>query len=277
MNKKLYIPLIIIFLDILGFSFILPSIPFIIEKFGGDSTFVGITISLTALGMFFGSIVFGKLSDKFGRKFILLVSIISNIIGYILFGISSNLFIFIFARFLNGFGGGGMSVLQAYIGDISEENEKITNLGYVGASIGLGFLLGPIIGYFLIGYNLNFIGFFSSILLSIALFICLFFFKNSDKQIVNNTKMKLSLKFEKIFFLFFISFSVTLTLIGIQTILPFFLKDTFNLGIRNIYLIFGYVGIIAVLYQILGLKIIKLFFKDVNILKIGLFTIFLSL
>ena len=274
MNKKLYIPLFIVFLDILWFSFILPSVPFIIKSFWFDSVYVWIIIWLTALWMLLGGILFWKLSDIFNRKIIILLSIIINIIWYILFWLANNLIIFAIARFLNWIWWWWISVIQAYVWDISKENEKIKNIWYIWASFWLWFLLWPIFWYFLISKNLNQIWYYSAFLLFCALIICVFFFKNSNHQ---ETIKKNEFKMKKMISLFLISFSITFTLIWIQTIFPFFLKNFFNFWMKQIYLIFWFISVIAIIYQIFILKIIEKKIKEENILKIWLIWIILSL
>lgn len=276
MNKKLYIPLIIIFLDVLWFSFILPSIPFIVKWFWVNSTFVWLVIWLTALWMFFWWIIFWKLSDKYGRKNILIISILINILWYLLFWLSFNLLIFATARFLNWFWWWAMSVVQAYIWDISEKNEKITNLWYIWASIWLWFLLWPVFWYFLAWYKLHIIWYYSAFLLFISLIVCFLFFENHNQEIEEKKLLTLN-KYKKIYLPFLITFSLTLTLIWLQTIFPFFLETKFNLQLKEIYLIFWYIWIIAIFYQVFFLKIIKKLLDENNILKFWLICIFFSL
>lgn len=226
--------------------------------------------------MFFWWIIFWRLSDKFGRKNILLLSILSNILWYVLFWLSNNLVIFAIARFFNWFGWWGWSVLQAYIWDISDEKNKVQNLGFTWAASWLWFLLWPIFWYFFIWKELHFIWFISAILLFIAFLACLFFFKNPPKVHDEHIHIKW-VKFSKIFYIFFVAFCVTFTIIWLQTIFPFYLKDLFNFDVKNIYITFWYIWIVALIYQVWFLKLTQKFLSEKNMLNFWLICIFISL
>lgn len=275
MDKRLIIPIIIIFFDILWFSFILPSIWFIIDGFGWNSLSAWIIVSLTALWMFFWGIILWKLSDKYWRKNILLLSILLNIIWYLMFWFANNLIIFWFARFLNWFGWWGWSVLQAYIWDISDEKQKVVNLWYVWAASWLWFLLWPILWFFLIWKDLNYIWYLSSVLLIISFICCLLFFKN-EKQVSNNLDIK-SKNFWNVYYLFIVSFCVTFTIIWLQTVFPFYLKDLFWYWVKDIYKIFGLLWIVALIYQVVFLRFVQKFLNEKNMLSFWLASIWVSL
>lgn len=275
MDKRLIIPIIIIFLDILWFSFILPSIWFIIDGFGWNSLSAWIIVSLTALWMFFWGIILWKLSDKYWRKNILLLSVLLNIIWYLMFWFANNLIIFWIARFLNWFGWWGWSVAQAYIWDISDEKQKVVNLWYVWAASWLWFLLWPILWFFLIWKDLNYIWYLSSILLIISFICCLIFFKN-EKQVSNNLDIK-SKNFWNVYYLFIVSFCVTFTIIWLQTVFPFYLKDLFWYWVKDIYKIFGLLWIVALIYQVVFLRFVQKFLNEKNMLSFWLASIWVSL
>lgn len=275
MDKRLIIPLVVIFLDILWFSFILPSIWFIIKDFWGDAFIAWLIVSLTAFWMFAWWIILWKLSDKFGRKEVLLVSIFLNILGYILFWFANNLFVFWLARFLNWFWGWGWSILQAYIWDISSEENKVKNLWLVWASSGLGFLLWPILWYFFVWKEINFIWYFSAILLIIAFLSVCIYFKNNNKT---HNEIHLSdYSRSKLFYLFFISFWITFCVIGLQTIFPFYLSQIFGFWVKNIYLTFWYLWIIALIYQVWILNFVQKKLWETWLLKLGLILVIASL
>lgn len=275
MDKRLIIPLILIFLDILWFSFILLSIWFIIDGFGWNSLSAWIIVSLTALWMFFWGIILWKLSDKYWRKNILLLSILLNIIWYLMFWFANNLIIFWFARFLNWFGWWGWSVAQAYIWDISDEKQKVVNLWYVWAASWLWFLLWPILWFFLIWKDLNYIWYLSSILLIISFICCLIFFKN-EKQVSNNLDIK-SKNFWNVYYLFIVSFCVNFTIIWLQTVFPFYLKDLFWYWVKDIYKIFGLLWIVDLIYQVVFLRFVQKFLNEKNMLSFWLASIWVSL
>ena len=225
--------------------------------------------------MFFWGIILWKLSDKYWRKNILLLSILLNIIWYLIFWFANNLIIFWIARFLNWFGWWGWSVLQAYIWDISDEKQKVVNLWYVWAASWLWFLLWPILWFFLIWKDLNYIWYLSSILLIISFLCCLIFFKN-EKQVSNNLDIK-SKNFWNVYYLFIVSFCVTFTIIWLQTVFPFYLKDLFWYWVKDIYKIFGLLWIVALIYQVVFLRFVQKFLNEKNMLSFWLASIWVSL
>lgn len=104
--KKLSLPIILltVLLDIIGFGIIIPSLPFIIRGFGLSENWVGITFATFSIGMFIGGIVFGRLSDIYGRKRILAITSGLNMLGYLVFAYSLNIWVFMLGRFLSGLG-----------------------------------------------------------------------------------------------------------------------------------------------------------------------------
>ncbi|MEM0991656.1 MAG: MFS transporter [Bacteroidota bacterium] len=149
-----------IFIDMLGIGIIIPVIPALF--FESSSTFFGAEVSYERrsilygfliaaypLMQFFGAPILGALSDRKGRKPMLILSLIGTMIGYFLFAIAllnSNLWLLFFSRLLPGFTGGNISIVYSAIADISDEADRTKNFGLVGMAFGLGFILGPALG-----------------------------------------------------------------------------------------------------------------------------------
>jgi DHA1 family tetracycline resistance protein-like MFS transporter len=145
-KKRLFSVFLIVFIDLLGFSIILPLLPFYAETFGASPTVVGLLVAIYAAAQMVGSPILGRLSDKFGRRPILLVSIFGSALGFIFLGIANSLLVLFFARFFDGITGGNISVAQAYITDVTDEKNRSRGLGLIGAAFGLGFIIGPALG-----------------------------------------------------------------------------------------------------------------------------------
>ncbi|WP_413289740.1 TCR/Tet family MFS transporter [Bdellovibrio sp. HCB337] len=139
-----------IFLDALGIGILIPILPDLIRRFSSDPTFVshyfGYFISVYALMQFLASPILGALSDRFGRRPILLVSLGGAVLDYILMAYAPNLTILFIGRVIAGLTGASMTVATAYIADISDDNTRSANFGMIGAAFGLGFIIGPAIG-----------------------------------------------------------------------------------------------------------------------------------
>jgi len=160
-RKYLFVILLVVFLDLLGITIIIPVIPALFE--GTDSSFqfysvearsifYGLLIGSYSVMQFIGAPILGAFSDKYGRRPILTISLIGAFMGYLLFGwaISMKIFWLLFvARMIPGFMGGNLAVIYSSLADISRQEDKAKNFGLVGAAFGLGFTIGPGIGGFL--------------------------------------------------------------------------------------------------------------------------------
>jgi DHA1 family tetracycline resistance protein-like MFS transporter len=148
-NKRLFSVIFVVFIDLLGFSLILPLLPYYAETFGSNEFVTGLLVASYAAMQLIGAPILGRLSDRFGRRPILLVSIFGTFLGFLLLGFANSLWMLFASRILDGFTGGNLSVAQAYIADVTDEKNRSKGLGLVGAAFGLGFIIGPVTGGFL--------------------------------------------------------------------------------------------------------------------------------
>ena len=119
-NKLLASIFLIVFIDLLGFSLILPILPFYAIRFQATDFMIGLLTASYAVAQFIAAPFLGRLSDRFGRRPILLISITGNIVGFIILALAPNLLWLFIARILAGFTGGNISVAQAYIADVTK-------------------------------------------------------------------------------------------------------------------------------------------------------------
>jgi MFS transporter, DHA1 family, tetracycline resistance protein len=173
-NTRLLTIFVVVFVDLLGFSLILPLLPYYAEAYGATPVIVGLLVASYAAAQLIGAPLLGRLSDRFGRRPVLLFSVFGTILGFLLLGFAdplgrwlsalaapqaANLIIIILlflSRILDGLTGGNITVAQAYITDITDEQNRAKGLGMIGAAFGLGFIIGPAAGGTLSqwGYNL---------------------------------------------------------------------------------------------------------------------------
>jgi DHA1 family tetracycline resistance protein-like MFS transporter len=137
------------FLTIMGLTIVIPVLPFIISKYVPNNQialWVGIIISIYALCQFFAAPVLGAISDRIGRKPILIFCLGGSAIGYFIFGIGGALWVLILGRVIDGLTGGDISSMFAYVADITEPKDRGKSFGLLGAAAGFGGLAGPAIG-----------------------------------------------------------------------------------------------------------------------------------
>ncbi len=157
-KNKFRIIIVIVLLNSVGMSVILPLLPFLIGKYlPSQQVVVGMSLlmSVFAACMFFAAPVLGAMSDRYGRRSILIISLLGSTIGYILFGIGGSLWLLFLGRIIDGLTAGNISTLFAYISDCTEPNERTKWFGYIGAAMGIGKLGGPALGGLLGSINLS--------------------------------------------------------------------------------------------------------------------------
>ncbi len=134
-DKRLLIIFLIIFTETLGFSIVLPVLPFLALSLGLNMFQVGLVMSVFSFCQFFASPITGKLSDRFGRKPLLLFSQTSTLVGFLLLGLANNVWLLVLARFVDGLLGSNMTVSQAYISDTTNPRDRTRIYGYSSASL----------------------------------------------------------------------------------------------------------------------------------------------
>jgi DHA1 family tetracycline resistance protein-like MFS transporter len=150
MNKKqLFSIILVVFIDLLGFSLILPLLPYYAATFKATPIVTGLVVASYALAQLIGAPVLGRLSDRYGRRPILLVSVLGTFLGFVLLGFASALWMLFVSRIIDGLTGGNLSIAQAYISDVTDAKNRARGLGMIGAAFGLGFIIGPATGGFL--------------------------------------------------------------------------------------------------------------------------------
>lgn len=148
LDFKRVLPIIVIVLvDLIGLSIIIPLLPLFAARFGATPFTIGVLQAAYPLMQFLGAPVLGRLSDRFGRKPILIVSQIGTLAGFILLGFSNTLWLLFISRIIDGLSGANLSTAQSAIADSTTEKTRTQGLGLIGAAFGVGFILGPIIAF----------------------------------------------------------------------------------------------------------------------------------
>jgi multidrug resistance protein len=146
---------LIMLMDVVGMSIIFPVAPYIVQRYSNDALMVTMLTVIYAGAQFFAAPALGKISDRVGRRPVLLVSVLGSAIGYFIFGLGGALWVLFLARLIDGITGGNISTASAYIIDVSKPEERTKNFTLLGMAYGIGFILGPALGGLLGQWNLN--------------------------------------------------------------------------------------------------------------------------
>jgi DHA1 family tetracycline resistance protein-like MFS transporter len=154
-KRTLTLVFIVMLMDIVGLSLLFPIAPYIVKQYSNAALMVTILSVIYAGAQFFAAPALGKISDRVGRRPVLLISVFGSAVGYFIFGIGGALWILFLSRLIDGITGGNMSTAMATIADISKSEDRPKNFVLVGMAYGLGFILGPAMGGALGQLSLN--------------------------------------------------------------------------------------------------------------------------
>ncbi|MEJ2293423.1 MAG: MFS transporter, partial [Candidatus Lokiarchaeota archaeon] len=190
-KKKKYSQLnplwISVFVDILGFSIILPFLPFFIAEFNASPAIIGFLLSSNAIfGFIFGPIL-SKLSDNYGRKPMMLISLGGTLVGFIILIISNNIVILLISRIIDGIFSGQFPIARAVIGDVVSPEDRPKQMTNIGITFGLAFLIGPAIGGLLSSFGFIGPGILATILTGFSLMYTAIYLKESLPNKVMNS------------------------------------------------------------------------------------------
>ncbi|MCG6914756.1 MFS transporter [bacterium BMS3Abin03] len=290
MKQKSALPLIFltVFIDLLGFGILIPILPAFAERvLHIDETAIGIIIASYSFVQFLFNPILGRISDKHGRKPVIVVCLFINAIGYVIFAFTSSFAVLLLSRIVGGVGGSSVSVAQAYIADVTTKETRSKGMGVIGAAFGLGFVFGPLMGGLLssYGYTVTGLGSASFSLLAFIVTIILLPESNQNKQVDAVISKKL-INFEaykkvfsnpalailiSLFFVLTFSFANiygTFALLGIQVYGFTDLQNGYILGILGLTSAAVQGGLIGHLDKLLGKKkilIIGSFFMMVGL------------
>ena len=274
-KKRALTPIFIIILaDITGFGMVIPLTPILARDFGAEGLKIGLLISCYSIVQFLFAPFWGRLSDTFGRKTVILLGLFGSSLAHLLFAFSTDFNDIFMSRLLAGLFGGNVVIATAYIADITSQVNRSKSLALIGMAFGAGFTIGPLIGFLFIvlgsklglepPFGVHFASMGASLLCFINFVMASLFLKESlsqKKQLTElfqkNSFFKRpsfsllweALKTPKLGILFIMSFILWFSLAQIEPVLILLIQDDFSWDKKTAYSSFIYIGLLMVLSQ----------------------------
>jgi DHA1 family tetracycline resistance protein-like MFS transporter len=298
---------LVVFIDLLGFGLILPLLPYYAETFGASPLIIGFLVAAYAAASLFGAPLMGRLSDRYGRRSILLLSVAGTFLGYLLLGFAGEIGTFLasifvsnavntfiigvlFAsRVIDGLTGGNITVAQAYISDVTDNESRARGLGIIGSAFGLGFIIGPATGGLLSRWGYS-VPAFAAAGFALLNLISIFFFlpeslTDENKQASLQQKqpaltlkaMLAALNRPKVGPLLLVRTVIMLAFAMFQSVFALFAQSKLNLSSQATGLVLTFVGLYSVFIQGIGIGYLTRRYKDNTIIIGSLWLMFIGL
>lgn len=281
-NRNIAILFFTLIVVMLGFGMIIPILPFLVEKFGGSGVAMGMLMAIFSLMQFVFSPFWGDLSDRYGRKPLLLMGTLGNGLTMIGFGLATNLEMLYLFRALGGIlSSATLPTAMAFIGDSTEEHERGGGMGIVGAAMGVGMVLGPGIGGIMGGASLQAPFFLSAALSLLAMTLIWFFLPESlpaEKRIFAVKGFRgpqlgtmWTALFGPIGFLFVLAFLHNFAMTNFEGIYAYYAEERYGYTAQTIGFILTIVGLVSAVVQGVLTGIATRKWGDVAVVKVSLF------
>ena len=287
-DKRLYVVFLIVFTEILSFTIVIPVIPFLGLELGLQAFEIGLILSVFSFCQLFASPITGKLSDRFGRKPLFILSQLSTVLGFLLLGFATSTILLLAARLVDGLLGSNMTVSQAYISDITAPKHRIRVYGYYSGVFSIALIFGPVLGGVLSRISFSIPMFFGAGISLISVFLVIFFLPETitkkpkglslgfnDVLPVKETKQFFrSLKVRKVLIM---SFFYNLGFFLLISVFGLFAEAKFNADVRQVGIYFGWFGLVRALIQYFLISRILKALGEESVFRTGLVAMIISM
>ncbi|HEY0593149.1 MAG TPA: MFS transporter [Thermoanaerobaculia bacterium] len=265
-KTSLLVLFLTIFIDLLGFGIVIPLLPFFARQYGATGTAVGVIVGVYSLMQFLFAPVLGRISDRIGRRPVLLISLAGSLSGYLLFAVAHSLAGLMLARIVAGIAGANIGTAQAYIADSTSLEDRAKGMGLIGAAFGLGFILGPPIGGLMShlsaarGHAANFYPGVTAAALSATALLFAFFVLGESKTAAAPARRGLPPQFDPatwkmvshrsaLALVIGALFLVILSFAGMETTVTLYARERFRFTARDLGFFFGFMGVVVAMIQ----------------------------
>jgi MFS transporter, DHA1 family, tetracycline resistance protein len=258
--------LVVIVMSGVGFGLILPGLPFVAERMGASPALATTIVGLYALGQFLATPIWGRYSDRYGRKPLLVASISGAMLSYLIIAYAESLWMLAAGRLLTGLAGGNLAVAMAYVSDVTPPEKRARSMGLVGGALSIGFIAGPLMGGLLGGRDassatLHVAGLVAAGICFMAVIGAMVFLKESlppekrSVKVPGSTGLQGMAAFRELLTrpllaqLVLVGFLVYFAMSLFETVFPFWAGNRFGWGPREIGISFTYLGLLVTFTQ----------------------------
>ena len=250
-----------VFLDLLGAGILIPVLPYLVRQYSADALTLGLLALSFSAAQFIAAPILGALSDRYGRRPLLVFSVLGSGLAYFMFGLGGSLLVLFIARIIDGLTGGNISIAQAYIADVTPPKDRAKNFGLIGAAFGMGFIFGPALGGVLSNISLQAPAYAAGILSLVTAAFGFFVLPESlpvaqrksgvfSLSEINPVKqLGEAFKRPSIRIILLAIFAQNFAFSGLQTNFSLFSLARFNMGPQENALVFTFIGVVGVIMQ----------------------------
>ncbi len=254
MNKQLGILFVVVFVDLLGFGMVIPVMPRYAAELGAPTAWIGLLLTGYSAMQFFFAPIWGRLSDRLGRRPVLLASIGMTAVGFVGYSLAPSFGWLLASRLFAGAATANLAIARAYVADVTTPENRSKGMGLIGASFGLGFILGPALASWLSHYALAAPGYAAAALSLVNLVAAWFILPEPSQRTVAARRPRFEaltgeLRHPGIRRLLLTSFISILAFAALEATFSLFAKDVFQLDQSHVGYVFAYIGVLAVVMQ----------------------------
>jgi predicted MFS family arabinose efflux permease len=254
-RSSLAILFLIVFIDLLGFGMVIPVMPLYAEKLGASEAWTGLLSTGYSAMQFVFAPIWGRLSDRVGRRPVLLASIAMTAVAFAMYGMAATFGVLLVSRLFAGAATANIAIAQAYVADVTPPEGRAKGMGIIGAAFGLGFVLGPAIGGLLSQRALSTPGYAAALLATANLVAAYFILPEPEHRTVPaNRRSRLTALREElgrpgIRRLLLIYFLIILAFSAMEATYAFLAKQRYGISEVHVSYVFAYIGVLVVVVQ----------------------------